>query len=128
MSILLSARASEIRSLLDRAQRQAKEADDGLTHDEKVALRADVDRIGEFFRREFSADGAHGFAVFCSSPADLFEAPWAEGMDWVRCPLKPSSGPPGNFAALMAWQWLAIPAVAARRRIDVVHGLSRCST
>ena len=68
------ARASEIRSLLDDADRRVKEADDGLSHDERVTLRSDLDRVDEFLHREFSADGAHGLAVFCSSPAGLFEA------------------------------------------------------
>src|SRR5918997_4534824 len=62
-----AARASAIRSLLDDADRRVKEADDGLSHDERAALRGDLKRVDGFLRREFSADGAHGLAVFCSS-------------------------------------------------------------
>lgn len=67
------ARASLIRSLVDQAQRAARETE-GLSHDERTALNEDVERVEGFLTREFSADGAHGMAVFCSSPAELFQA------------------------------------------------------
>jgi peptide chain release factor subunit 1 len=66
------ARATAIRSLLDEASREVRSAD-GLTHDEHVALRADLERAEQFFTDEFSANGAHGLAVFVSSSRDLFE-------------------------------------------------------
>jgi glycosyltransferase involved in cell wall biosynthesis len=62
--------------------------------------------------------------VSAEAPPEVLEADSARGVDWVRCPLKPSAGPPGNFAALMAWQWAVVPAIAARRGLDVVHGLA----
>ena len=66
------ARASAIRSLLDEARRSVED-EPGLSHDEKAGLRADVERAEAFFAQDFSAQGAHGMAVFASSPADLFE-------------------------------------------------------
>src|SRR3954451_10898765 len=65
------ARASEIRSAIDALRRLARDAD-GLEHDAKVALRADVDRVEEFLST-FSPKGAHGVVVYACSPADLFE-------------------------------------------------------
>ncbi len=66
------ARASAIRSLLDEARRRV-EGEPGLSHDEKVGLRADLERAEAFFAQDFSAQGTHGLAVFACSPADLFE-------------------------------------------------------
>ncbi|HEY0631449.1 MAG TPA: Vms1/Ankzf1 family peptidyl-tRNA hydrolase [Thermoleophilaceae bacterium] len=65
------ARASEIRSAIDELRRLSRETD-GLDHDAKVALRADVDRISDFLS-SFSPKGAHGVVVYACGPADLFE-------------------------------------------------------
>src|SRR3954462_4590529 len=65
------ARASEIRSAIDELRRLARDAD-GLEHDAKVALRADVDRVEEFLST-FSPKGAHGVVVYACGPAELFE-------------------------------------------------------
>jgi peptide chain release factor subunit 1 len=65
------ARASEIRSAIDELRRLARDTD-GLEHDAKVALRADVDRIEEFLST-FSPKGAHGVVVYACGPAELFE-------------------------------------------------------
>ena len=65
------ARSTAIRSLLDDGERRVKDAQ-GLSHDEKTSLRADLNRVSEFFKgADFS--GAHALAVFCSAPLDLFE-------------------------------------------------------
>jgi peptide chain release factor subunit 1 len=67
------ARSTEIRSMLDRASRQVRD-DASLTHDERIALRADLERLqGEIADRGLDLRGAHGVAVFASGPADLFE-------------------------------------------------------
>lgn len=66
------ARAAQITSLVDAAERQARHPD--LDHDAKTALREDVERVRDFLRgNDFSAKGAHGIALFASGPADLFE-------------------------------------------------------
>lgn len=65
------ARAAQIRSLIDAADRRARDA--GLDHEAQRQLRGDVERLREFFRGDFSAKGAHGLAVFASQSADLFE-------------------------------------------------------
>ena len=62
--------------------------------------------------------------VNAEAPADVLQAPWAGEVEWVRLPVRVSGGPPWNFALTMASQWGAIPALAAKRRLDVVHGLA----
>jgi glycosyltransferase involved in cell wall biosynthesis len=62
--------------------------------------------------------------VSAEAPADLRREDWSDGVGWVRVPLRVSGGPPGNFALLMAWRWLGIGAVAAARRLDVIHGVA----
>lgn len=67
-----SARASQIGSLLDEADRRTR--DDKLDHGSRVALRKDVERVGDYLRGDFSPKGAHGLAIFACGPAGLFEA------------------------------------------------------
>ena len=67
------ARSSEIESLLDEAERQVRELNDNLSRDARLALRDDVTRVREFFDNTFSAEGAHGLALFASGPVGLFE-------------------------------------------------------
>lgn len=66
-------RATEIRSLLDEAHREV-EAQDGLSHDDRMTLRADLQRIEAFLSSpEAPYQGARALAVFCSGQDDLFE-------------------------------------------------------
>ena len=68
------ARSTEIRSMLDRASRAVRDAGESLSHEERMALRADLERLQtEINDRGLDFKGAHGVAVFASSPADLFE-------------------------------------------------------
>jgi peptide chain release factor subunit 1 len=66
------ARATEIESVLDEADRLARDADGALSHDGKMALRGDVERVRDYFDRDFSAKGTHGLAIFACAPAELF--------------------------------------------------------
>ena len=59
------ARSTAITSVLDEADRLAREGD--------VSVRDDVKRLREFFK-DYDFDGAHGMAVFTCGAADLFEA------------------------------------------------------
>ncbi len=56
--------------------------------------------------------------VFVSrdAPADLREEPWARSVRWVAIPVT-LSGPPLHVPA----EYLALPALAAARRLDVLH-------
>jgi peptide subunit release factor 1 (eRF1) len=66
------ARSTAIRSLLDDAERRLRDGD-SLDHQQRMALREDLERVREFFQGQEFAKGAHGLAVFCSGPAGLFE-------------------------------------------------------
>jgi peptide chain release factor subunit 1 len=67
------ARSTEMSSLLDEADRRLRNGN-SFTHDEKVHLREDVERVRQYFNSaDFSAKGAHGLAIFASGPADVFE-------------------------------------------------------
>jgi hypothetical protein len=65
------ARAAQIRSLLDEADRRTRVG--GLDHAARAALRADVERARAFLQGDFSAKGAHALALFASEPEQLFE-------------------------------------------------------
>lgn len=67
------ARATEISSVLDEASRCIRDHDD-LTHDERMALERDVERVKERLRGAGGDyKGALGLAIFASEPAGLFE-------------------------------------------------------
>lgn len=66
------ARSTEVKSLLNRAERLVRE-EERLTHDERAALRDDLARVRDYLGGSLDAEGAHGLAVFCSGAADLFE-------------------------------------------------------
>src|SRR5436305_5067805 len=66
------ARETESRSLSDDAERSLRDAGD-LSHDAREALKRDIARARDYLSgADFS--GAHGLALYCSEPADLFEA------------------------------------------------------
>jgi peptide chain release factor subunit 1 len=65
------ARSSEVTSLIDDARRQVDSGERG--HDERVQLRADVERAAGFLRGGGFADGAHGLAIFSCASIELFE-------------------------------------------------------
>lgn len=67
------ARASQIRSLIDQAAREL-EAGDGFSHDDRITLRADLERLKDYLSsRQPPFQGARALAVFCSGQDDLFE-------------------------------------------------------
>jgi peptide chain release factor subunit 1 len=55
---------SRINAHLDEVEKSAGR--EGLSHEQKEGLRADVERLKTFFESEFSREGAHGFAVFAA--------------------------------------------------------------
>ena len=67
------ARSTQVHSLVDDGDRRVKELDD-LSRDDKKALDSDLAELRDFLDGAgFSPQGAHGVAIFRSSPADLFE-------------------------------------------------------
>ena len=66
------ARKSAVTSLLDEAHRRVEETN-GLDHDGKETLRADLERAREYFSSGDFAKGAHAVAVFAAGP-EVFES------------------------------------------------------
>ena len=72
---------TRLNSLLDEAAKSDGANAPDLTHDERQALRSDLERVGRYFEQEFSREGAHGLAVFCGSLDDIWHAfPLAEAV------------------------------------------------
>jgi peptide chain release factor subunit 1 len=67
------ARKTAVRSLVDEAERRLRDQN-SLTHEDRTALQASLERAASFLENELPTDGAHGVAVFASEQADLFEA------------------------------------------------------
>ena len=105
------ARTSEIHSLLDSGNRLLDEVEEDLDHDEKTALREDLGRLREFLEADgLPAEGAHGVALFCSGPADLFEVlrlPRPVPSE-VLIDRSPQLGPLVDMAAGGAWAVLLV--------------------
>jgi peptide chain release factor subunit 1 len=59
--------ATRVNALIDRAEKRFGANRSELTHDQKVALRTDLDRVRRYFELDFQRDGAHGLAVFAAA-------------------------------------------------------------
>ncbi|MGH3011883.1 MAG: Vms1/Ankzf1 family peptidyl-tRNA hydrolase [Gaiellaceae bacterium] len=57
---------TRLNSLLDGAAKENGGRARELTHEQRLALRGDLDRIRRYFEAEFERDGAHGLAIFCA--------------------------------------------------------------
>jgi hypothetical protein len=67
-----SARSSAVTSVMTAAAHKV-EAKEGLTHDERVALREDVERVRDVLLSDVAANGTRAVAVYACGPADLLE-------------------------------------------------------
>src|SRR5688500_9275195 len=67
-----AARSSAVTSVLTEAARRVEEAAE-LAHEERRALRTDLERVREVLSGDVAADGARGVAVFACEPVDLLE-------------------------------------------------------
>src|SRR5215212_1185637 len=68
-----AARSTAITSVLTQASRRVEEAE-GLTHDEREALKADVERVRQALNAsDLAQDGTRAVAVYACGPADLLE-------------------------------------------------------
>jgi peptide subunit release factor 1 (eRF1) len=71
----IPARASQVRSLLDTAERDGHGAGESVSHADRTALESDLQRLEEYLGSdELPVSGARALAVFCSGQDDLFEA------------------------------------------------------
>jgi peptide chain release factor subunit 1 len=61
---------TRINSLLDEGEKR----NDGSkqTHEQRLGLKADFERIRQFFSEEFQRDGTRGYAVFCAGLDNLW--------------------------------------------------------
>ena len=67
------ARSTAVTSVLTEAAHRVDEAD-GLDHDERVALREDVERVrGALMANDIAQNGTRAVAVYACKPADLLE-------------------------------------------------------
>jgi hypothetical protein len=57
---------TRLNSLLDGAAKENGGRGRELTHQQRLALRDDLDRIRRYFDAEFERNGAHGLAIFCA--------------------------------------------------------------
>jgi peptide subunit release factor 1 (eRF1) len=57
---------TRLHSLLDGAARENGGKGRELTHQQRLALREDLERIRRYFEAEFERNGAHGLAIFCA--------------------------------------------------------------
>jgi peptide chain release factor subunit 1 len=62
--------ATRVNSLLAEAARQLDRSD--LTHDQRISLKADIERIRRYFQQELAREGAHGLAVFACELDNLW--------------------------------------------------------
>jgi peptide subunit release factor 1 (eRF1) len=67
-----SARSSAITSVLTAASHKV-ESKDGLTHEERMALRDDVERVRDVLLSDVAANGTRAVAVYACGPAELLE-------------------------------------------------------
>jgi peptide chain release factor subunit 1 len=67
------ARATEVNSVVNAAARKVDELE-GLGHEERQALHADVQRVHDVLRgSDVASNGTHGLAVFAYGPAEVLE-------------------------------------------------------
>jgi hypothetical protein len=57
---------TRLNSLLDGAARENGGRARELTHQQRLALKEDLERIRRYFEAEFERNGAHGLAIFCA--------------------------------------------------------------
>ena len=62
---------TRVHSLLDEGEKRNDGA--SQTHEQRLGLKADFERIREFFDEEFQRDGARGYAVFCAGLDNLWQ-------------------------------------------------------
>src|SRR5688572_28297876 len=67
-----SARSSAVTSVMTDAARKV-ESKDGLSHEERMALRDDVERVRDVLLSDVAANGTRAVAVYACGPADLLE-------------------------------------------------------
>jgi len=63
---------TRLNSLLAEGERSDETGRDGLSHEERLGIRADFERIRQYVGEEFDRDGAHGLAVFAAGLDEIW--------------------------------------------------------
>jgi peptide chain release factor subunit 1 len=114
------ARSTEIRSLIDTAAKQI-EAQAGLDHEDRIALREDLRRIDAFLSSpDAPFKGARALAVFSSSTEDLFETIKLSGPVQRQVVIEPTPYVAPMITAMEQRRWLV--ALVSRRSGLVLAG------
>jgi peptide chain release factor subunit 1 len=111
---------ARVSSLLAEGERHAGADGRGLTHDQRVGLKADFDRIREYFESEFDRDGARGLAIFSAGLDNI----WRPRALIDSVPDKVHVGREFHVAPLVPLVGLgegAIVAVVSRERGDLLR-------
>jgi peptide chain release factor subunit 1 len=66
--------ATRLHSLLDEAAKGDGANRRDMTHDQREGLKADFERIRDFYSLEFTRNGAHGLAIFSSGLDNIWRA------------------------------------------------------
>jgi peptide chain release factor subunit 1 len=64
---------TRMRSVLAEAERQLQERRPSLAHDEREAIKADLERLRTWFDDEFQRDGTRGLAVFAAGLDNVWQ-------------------------------------------------------
>jgi len=70
---------TRVHAMLDAAARSHGATRPDVAHDVKLGLKADFDRLTQFFETDFDRDGAHGLAVFAAGLDNIWSVlalPW----------------------------------------------------
>lgn len=65
---------TRVSSLLDQAGRSAVTTHPHLTHEQRLGLKSDLERIGSYFENDFSRDGMRGLALFIAGLDNVWRA------------------------------------------------------
>ena len=71
--------SARVNALLDAAAKSHGATRGDLSHEVRTGLKADFERLQQFFGGEFDRDGAHGLAVFAAGPDNVWSVlalPW----------------------------------------------------
>src|SRR3954468_7348402 len=117
-----AARSSAITSVMTDAAHKVEEAD-GLTHEERIALRGDVERVREVLvGSDVAANGTRAVAVYACGPQDLLEIvrlrrPIVSKVVLDRTPCLEPLGVQG-----VDERWMVVLATRRTARLFVGHG------
>ena len=70
---------ARVHAMLDVAAKSHGATRPDLAHEVKAGLKADFERLAQYFEEEFDRDGAHGLAVFMAGPDNVWSVlplPW----------------------------------------------------